>query len=122
MRAALVALAVVATATPTACTTGDRSPTGIHGRLVAAFGVVGPGSDGSPVPVSGTVKLTNLSSRRVTLVHVGPEGAYSVALPEGRYLVCGSWGGGKFACRTDAQVVRVAESHETIADVLCHAD
>ncbi len=70
--------------------TGQASATGqLAGRLVMAGGPVRPGG-GQPSerPMAGLVTVTAAGHKPVT-VTVGSSGAFSVALPPGRYQVAG---------------------------------
>jgi hypothetical protein len=82
------------------------------------YGVGGP-APGLPRPWPGTVTLTGPGVDRD--VSVGADGAYSVAVPAGRYTVVGRsplYESGAALCQA-AGVATVTSGHTTTADVLC---
>lgn len=97
-------------------------PTGrISGRLEAVGGP--PPVDGHaalPRPLAGSVTLDGRGGTQTIVVdHTG---RFSTALPPGRYRVTGhspAYGGGRYPCQGEHQVVTVGAGRTTHDDVLC---
>ena len=86
------------------------------------YGVGGPATISAPPSARAWPGTVTVVGPGVHLgVSVGANGAFSVAVPAGRYTVTGHsprFGSGTYACQADG-VATVTSGHTTKADVLC---